>query len=344
MAIKIIKNKYYIFKGEKYSEPKFRKEISQKIISQFSKGPYDHNVIREILIFSLNYYIENFKQICHKETSYTFYKMIFWLHEQATELAHLYPHENFSPEITREYIAKYRRVQKYILEVGCDVKMKTGEKMNNHFKKRLEPILNDLLYLGTQIFDFAESLAEQEIIEDVTDISFTKENLYKLSRRHHYEVVFKHMRKEVSTHLYDSIVDQNGSKDFDGALDSCFGIKYENVCSLIGNLHKHFKVKPGEILCVNWESLPNNLSGLHGVTQENAELFFSGLRLDANNKMSLWDLVRKPHSLYRFLYKPILIWNIDNKNWAILGAHSWDESIHQYITNAFLSPRRHEYR
>ncbi|MCP9747898.1 hypothetical protein, partial [Lacihabitans sp. CS3-21] len=115
MSIHFVKDKYYIFKGEKIAEAKFRTELSRLIIEKYGFGPFpDQNIVREIVSFSLKYYIKKFKEICHNEKSYRFYQNIFWFHEQATELSYLHAHQDISPDISGRYIAKYRRILKFI--------------------------------------------------------------------------------------------------------------------------------------------------------------------------------------------------------------------------------------
>jgi hypothetical protein len=181
MSVHFVKDKYFVFKGERIVEAKFRTELSKLIIDKFGNGPFvDQKVVREIVVFSLDYYISKFKEICLKEKSVRFYQNIFWFHEQATELAILHAKQDISPDISGRYIAKYRRILKFILEMGCDVPMVTGEATDKKFRERIEPILHDLLFLGEMILMCVDLYAEQTMIDDVTDIAFDKVGLYVL--------------------------------------------------------------------------------------------------------------------------------------------------------------------
>ena len=335
MSVHFVKDKYFIFKGEKIVEAKFRTELSKLIIGKFGNGPFvDQKVVREIVVFSLDYYISKFKEICLNEKSVRFYQNIFWFHEQSTELAFLHAKQDISPDISGRYIAKYRRILKFILEMGCDVPMVTGEATDKKFRERMEPILHDLLFLGEMILMCVDLYAEQTMIDDVTDIAFDKEGLYVFSRRHHYEFIFEHIIKELGSHLTKSVVDENGLEHFKDALEKCFGIKYNDVGHLIASIHKENEDKGGDVVGVGWETFPVNLHQLFGVPLEVAEQFFQGLRLDRSNKMDLLDLACRPYKLNRYLYRPIIIWNIDGKDYGLCGKNSWTETIIQYATNA----------
>lgn len=335
MSVHFVKDKYFVFKGEKVAEEKYRTELSKLIIDKYGKGPFqDQQIVRDIIVFSLDYYISKFKEICLNETSVRFYQNIFWFHEQATELAFLHSHQDISPDISGQYIAKYRRILKFILELGCEVNMVTGELVDNKLRERIDLILHDLLFLGEMILMCVDLYAEQTMIDDVTDISFDKHGLYVFSRRHHYEFIFEHIIKGLGSHLTKSVVDDNGIDHLKDALQNCFGIEYEDVGHLIASIHEQNEPKGGEVVGVGWETFPVNLHNLFGVPLDVAEQFFRGLRLDRSNKMDLLDVACKPYKLNRYLYRPIIIWNIDSKDYALLGKNSWTEAIIQYATNA----------
>jgi hypothetical protein len=62
--------------------------------------------------------------------------------------------------------------------------------------------------------------------------------------------------------------------------------------------------------------------------------FFKGLTLTNENRMPLLDLACKPNNLNRLLYKPIIIWNVNGKEFAVVGKNIWTETMIQYATNA----------
>jgi hypothetical protein len=330
----LIKNKYIVYKSKKEAEVKFRKELSAVIIHKFGKGPFNQNVIRDIVKLSLDYYIDNFKTICLKEKSICFYQFIFWLHEQATELAYLHPHQDFSSDISGFYFSMYRRILKFILETGCEVEMISGEKTDRKFKKRIDPILDDLLFLGDMILMCVAIYAEQGMIEDLGEVNFDKDNLYVFKRRHHYEFIFKHILDELGSQLTKSLVDEDGVEDLKTAIEDSFGIKYKDVGNLISTIHKELESKGGDIVGVGWETLTVNLHRLFNIPIDIAEQFFQGLRIDRKNKMNLLDLACKPYKLNRYIYKPIIIWNVDGNDFAWFGKNVWAEAITQYATNA----------
>lgn len=198
MGVHKVKDKYLIYKGEKTSEVKYRTELSSELISTFGNKVYNTEEITLAIRHSLEYFVSNFKEICHNETSIRFYQHVFKFHDQATEAAYNFPRQDLSQDISLSYLAVYRRVLKLIMEMGCEVKMHNDEKTIPEFKSRVEKLLSDLIYLGDMIFTCASLYAEQSMIEDVADISFNDEGLFVFSRRHHYNFIFEHLTENAT--------------------------------------------------------------------------------------------------------------------------------------------------
>lgn len=333
----IVKEHYRVYKFDISIEKKFRQELSKQLIEKFQKGPFDQETIRDIVVYSLNYYIGKFLEICHQEKSVAFYQFIFILHEQATELVYKHNGETLSVNVDWKYIALYRRILKFILETACDVKMITGEKVNNKFLHRIEGKIDALLFLGEMILSCVSFYAEQAMIEDVAEVKFDNNDEYVFSRRHHYEFIFKHIIEEFGGQLEKTVVDDSGLAGFEDltkAIEEHFHIKYKELGHLIASIHKELEPKGGFIVGVGWETLPQNLHRMFNVPLDICEQFFSGLRLDRNNKMGLLDLACKPYNLNRYIYRPILIWNIDGNDYALIGKNSWSETFVQLASNA----------
>lgn len=338
MSVHIIKDKYLIFKGEKSAEIKFRKELSALIIEKYGDKEFSQVETIDIINFSLSYFIEKFKEICFNEKSVRFYQNIFKFHEQSIELVYKFSDErnDSRSEIDFKYIASYRRILKFILETACEVDMHNNEKMNDAFKERFEKKLHDLLFLGDMILTCVSLYAEQTMIEDANEIRF-EDGLYVFSRKHHYDFIFQHISKESGGQLTKAVVDNSelaGFTDLKNALKNCFGIDYDNVGHLIASIHEMNKDKGGDVVAVGWETFPQNLVNLFGADDLSANLFFKGLTLDKTNKMSLLDLACKPYKVNRYLYKPILVWNIDGEYYALVGKNSWSETFIQLASNS----------
>lgn len=322
----VVAGKFTILKGLKAAESKFRKELSLLIVNKFGSPTYTTEINTEILIFCQEYYISNFEKICSKEVSYTFYREILWLHEQATSLRHSEEFESLPKGLSKSYIGSYRRLLKLIIEQGCSVHMLKGEKRDQIFQKRIEPILCDLLFLAEMMSVCAESIAEQVMIGDSLEINFDSKGLYLFSRKHHYDFIFQHLGYQHERNKPEYVVDDNGYVDYKQMVKESFDINYDKLLQAIIFIASQFKLDYGDCLSFEKNGFLKDVHNLTEATLESVEKFFSGLSLTKGNKMSLSELLRKPYSLNRYLYRPLLLWNINQKEYYVFGFASWYET------------------
>jgi hypothetical protein len=313
MNVFTIADKFIVLKGTKDAEPKYRTEISKRMIEKFGKGPFPTEIIIDILIFCQQYFISEFEAICQKEKSYLFFKDVLWLHESASELRRSEHFHSLAEGLDKAYIGGYRRVLKMILEQGCALEMLSGEKRDEAFKKRSFEILNDLFFLGEMIYRFSESIAEQKMVEDITDISFDSNNLYHLERRHHYECIFHHITNELEKTKDDFVIDAAGEADFKNAVLSATGIDYDKLKETIYILYIKFNLEPGDCAAVSRDNFIRDIANHTELDPAIIEEFLSGLTLNRENRLTIAELVRRPHSLNRFLYRPFLLWGVNGK-------------------------------
>ena len=325
---------FIILKGIKAAEPKFRETLSKLIISKYGKDTYPTDVITEILYFCRDYYISEFEKILNKEKSYTFYKEIVWMHDQAINLRHSEHFKNLPEEIDKSYIAEYKRILKMIIEQGCYIDMYNGEKRDLKFKDRIHPIINDLLFLGKMLIGVSESIAEQEMIEDATDVSFDKNNLYVFSRRHHYEFIFNHIGHKQENENPNYIIDDNGSTDFKKAVLDSFNIEYDKIWQTIVLVMEHFKLKYGDCVSAEQNGFLRDIENYSGTSLASIEKLLSGMTLTKENKMILPVFLKKPHSLNKYLYRPFLLWTINQKKYYVFGTASLFEAEASLYLNA----------
>lgn len=325
---------YKILRGDKIAEAKFRKPLSALIIAKYGSGQFSQDAVSDILFYCRNYFIAEFEKICQKEKSYAFYKEMIWLHEQATALQFKDEFNNLPEGVDKAYISGYRRVLKLILEQGCIVEMFNGEKRDEGFKNRIHEVLNNLLFLWEMIYGWSESIAEQSMIEDAHDVVFDENNLYSFIRRHYYGFVFQHISNEMEKHNPKYIFDDKGGGDYEDAIRNCFGIEYQEVKQTIGLIMEKFNLKPGDAVSAHSESFIKDIAAYTHRDEVTVETFLAGLTLHGNNKLPISEVLKKPHSLNRYLYRPLLQWNINKKSYYVFGNYSWFEAENSLFLNA----------
>ncbi|RYE53601.1 MAG: hypothetical protein EOP48_14045, partial [Sphingobacteriales bacterium] len=325
---------FTILRGTNVAEPKYRQELSALIKEKFGTGPFSKEVVDNILFFCQNYYVGKFEAICQEETSYTFYKGVVWLHEQAAFVRRTDDFHELPQGLDKSYFAEYRRVLKMIIEEGCLIDMKSGEQKETFFSKRFVSRLNDLLFLGHMMFGTAQSVAEQIMIGDAHDLIFDDKGLYVFVHRHYYDAVFEGLHKQQELGRPEYIMDQNGEESFKKAVDDCFGINYNKVLGMFGILFEQYGEQPGVVLDPYAGSFVQTIAENAEIPIDGLRTFFSGMTLSQKNKLPLPELLKRPRSLDRYLYRSILLWNIDGKEVFVFSEKSWFEATSQLYMDA----------
>lgn len=324
-----------IYKGSNKVEHHYRLELSKRIIQKYGEGPFaDQKMIRDILLFCLDYYLSEFKKIIHNETSLEFYRNIFCLHEEATHIAINIKLDELPSPIDGAYIAKYRRILKMIIEEATEINIKNIEEDPPKFSHRLENTLDKLLLLGEFAMICVGSYAEQDMIEDVIDITFDKNGLYVFGRRHHYDYIIQEIAKDWGPQLNLSVSDPALLDDFKSAFSNSFNIQYEEFTTSIAFNEHHQEKKFGLCPPYTQEMLTTGLEYISQKKVPSAELLFDGLTLNKGNKMDLLKLLCYPYKLNRMLYRPIISWTIEGSQHLMIGKESFAEAIIQLNTNA----------
>ena len=327
-------NRYTIFSGTREAGKKFKLELGSLIKKKFPE-PFDESNIKDVLNFALEHYAKEFEKICRNETSYEFYKLIFWLHEQSVEMRRdKKAMEELQDNFGQEYFSIYRRVLKLILEEACLITL-LPEKITPAFKKRTEKTFDDLLFLGDELFTMANLLAEQDMIGDVVEMEFTVEGIYQLKRKHFFELAFE---KIVDLNAYEPesfVTDKNAESDFTRSVIDSFNVGFHNILEIIHDLFQHRKLKKWDPLVIGTSDIKVAMNRAYGVAEKDIESFLSGLYFSRREKIPIKKVIRKPYEIDRFLNRPILIWNIESKDYCVIGKYSMVEAMESLFQNAF---------
>lgn len=335
MGIQNIYNRI-IYKHNYAYENKYRHHLSVSLKKKFKKKLIsEQDEVREALIYSTEYFVNKFSEACIKEKSLSFFQHVLFLHDQATDLVYQYQESPESTNIDFYYISKYRRILKFIIEQTCENRLISGEPTTHYLLNRIQDKLDELMYLGEMILMCSEMCAEQDMIEDLGQISFDRDGFFVFSRKHHYNKAFEEIViKNWGAYLTKDAYDSKAIEDFTSIIEKAFGIRYNDVGHMIASIHEQFKNNAGDYTGFNWDGLVTNLKTLFNISEANSTTFFQGLTLTKKNKKPLIETAFKPYLINKYLYRPIVIWNVDNKDFAFITKQSWSESIIQLTTNA----------
>jgi hypothetical protein len=325
---------YIVFFGSKEAGKEFKAKLSELIKTNFVK-PYDESNIKNILNFCLDYYAKQFELICQNETSYEFYKLMFWLHEQSVEMRRdKKAMDILHDDIGQEYFFVYRRVLKLILEQAC-VNYLVSEPKISDFKERTENTFDKLMFLGDEIVTFSSLLAKQDMIGDVVAMDFNEQGIYLLKRKHFFELAFEKIVDPNAFEPNSFVIDNDAEADFIKAVKDSFNVNVHDVWGIINDVVQDRQLGKWDALAIGTSDIKVAMNELYKIPEENTEAFLLGLYFSKHEKIPINKVVRKPYQINRFLNRPILIWNIEGRDYCIIGKYSMDEAMNSLMLNAF---------
>ncbi|MHC1690713.1 MAG: hypothetical protein AB9833_07750 [Bacteroidales bacterium] len=318
---------------------KYWTELSKNLIEKYGNQRFTESIkVEEILIDGFQYFVEQFRTLILSDVSYRFFVYTFHLHEESIKLYRTIL-EGYTLNKTRDKIddnefAIYRRILKLILEQGCDIDLQRGSVPTKQDFWHMNDKIQNLIYLGTWIYSFAELIAFQKMVEDCHSIEFDESNLLMIDWQYHYGKtyiqLFPMLRDDYSKGTYD----ENAIDELIATINKCFSVDYNFARGIIFEIKKHFNPQDPTFQTIQPEILPSNLAREYGISLDVAEKFYAGLSITRHNKLSIEGAILKPHSTQRYIFRPILIYNIDGENRALVGEQKFVESITVLSTNA----------
>ncbi len=314
---------------------KFRPIISKLLFDKFGQQELTTKQITEALNYSFDWYSNQFFKILGEQNEVVFYQTLFGLHEFASEFAQKNRNQSPIPQMQSDDFALYRRILKLCLEQACDVPLVGNIKFpSNEYLKSKESIIEELLYLGEFLYDFASSISGQRMLEDYVDLKFTTENLFYFSTKHHYDRIIPEILAEINPNLAKAVVDERARENFNKALSQCHNISCDQIFVAIMLMQENNKAQGGKMAMEEWYAYPKNIELLFDIPYMQASQIFKGLTLTKDNKMTLKDAIFKPNNINKYLYRPFLVWNVNGIDRTIVGEHVFNEAIGSLCVNA----------
>jgi hypothetical protein len=227
-----------------------------------------------------------------------------------------------------------RRIFKLALEQTCNINYTKVSKATLNLIRQLDEIIEDLLYVGTELYHAAQFLAEMRMIPDIHEAHIEKGSLFKIYRKPHVESVFSSLFSEFGEDFSKGIMDTEGVNQLKDEIQKCFGIDYDFAAHQVVAIKKHHKPQGWRFQTIEPGILVQNLVA-NGASKVNAENFYAGLTLSSNNKLSVKESVYKVNSMERHFFRPILEIEQNGNKRHLIGIEKWGESIAVLATNNF---------
>lgn len=271
----------------------------------------------------------------HSVTSCQFYQLIVFLHDQSIEAyEEIYNDEGdkfFTSDFDEQDYSLSRRILKFILDESVNIQMKIITEPNNEMllREKYESHIDQLFSLAYLVYQIANHIAEIQMLPSSTFIEVLDDKIY-ISRKGDSEEKIRAVLEVMSKDQIKLAVDSGellGLIEFKQKIEECLKVNYDKAGSSIALIHQGLNL--GDLGLFGWESLPLTLSTF-GFNYADCERYFKGLTLNRTNKLSLKEIPLKPKDIKRHFYRPILIWTIDGKEYAIVTKGKYTESIIQF--------------
>jgi hypothetical protein len=307
--------------------------LSTYIAEKHGKGKFtDHSKVEEILKDGFQFLVDEFRTTVLSENGYTFYKYVFWLHEESIRLMVKFRGGLKQNQISEEEFARYRRILKLILEQGCDIDMVWGPKLSPELVFKMDDNIQQLIYLGTWIYEFSDYIAHHRMVENYHCIRFNNDDLV-IDWQFHYGEAYDALSPHFTPDYVGAVFDERALTELKQAIEDCFGINYDYAGGIIFHLKEHLNPNEPELQTIEPYVLPVNLAHESSIAKEIAETFYNGLTISRENKLSVEDAVYKPYSTLRYMFRPILVFKIEGVDRAIVGKGKFAESMYVIATN-----------
>lgn len=326
----------FFAKYEQASIDRFRLDFSKELKERYCEGAHTAEEINAILSFSFDWYSNRFIELLNSQEDVAFFQVLFGLHEFASKAQQTNRNVSPIPQMSAQDFAIYRRVLRLCLEHACELKLFRNNTFPDlEFLEKKEGIICDILYLGDFLYEFADLIAMQKLIEDSIELKFNDDGLFYFTRKHHYNEVVNCLFSDIKEHLAHAVIDNQGQDDFRTAFRKCHGIGIEELVYIIVEIEKRNEPYGGKLAMEEWYAFPKNLELMFNVPYAHAENLFQGLTLRKENKLSILQAIFRPNNINKYLYRPILVWNVDGKDRAIVGQNILSESLISLYSNAF---------
>jgi len=300
----------------------FNNEISNLIFDTVGKKE-SYNQSDKVSITSdlFSYFTDAFISKCNSVVSLNFYKYALFLYDYYINKRYDRPTDRKE----KDKISIRKRILQYIIEAGCDINLTSYKSLS---KKEIDEIFADLFIIGKDMFLMANLKAEAIMDDSTFDIS-VKDDRLLLERTKRYKEYINKLKDDFEDQINNSVVPENYYNDFVNALKNSFKVdidKFVNSLSLyVNNENKIGSFHPLQFGLI--------FSAYLDIELDEYRDFMKGLTISKDNKRSLEDIVFKPNSLYRLIYRPFVEWKIDDTKRILYTVDSVLESIDQLAKN-----------
>lgn len=331
-----IEGKRIVISDDKYKYI-YWPELSELLKEKFFQTEVeitDPKTVGEILKFSFTFFCKKLEDKIQSEKRFSFYLFCHNLHEDSIEL-HQKQIEGYRLSINEEKFAGSRRILKIILEQSTKYNLKGAPIFLKEMQDNMLDyctFLEELIYIGEWAFISSEYLARVQLFPKAIGVKYErKEKEIAFLTYQPYPLFFSYIFNDLNNHNSEVAL-SDCIHDFKLLVEDKYSIKYDDLCYFVAeNLQK----PENRLGVTHFPEIVKRIKANTGVDHTFLDSFYEGLTITKQNALSIEACFYKNQDIYRHMYRPILEYSIDGKQYHIIGANKWLESISQLSTNCF---------
>jgi len=316
--------------------------LTGKIQAKYGDQMFDdYHLVDKCLNECFNFFVREIEEILSKISNFKFFCYVFKLHEDSLKLMIKERSKQIDlfRTINESDFAAYRRILKVTLEQGSLNDLEWGE-ISEELIIEFDKTIHRLFYLGSWVYNIADNIAYHRMLNGAYYIMFEDGDLV-IHWKNNYGALLTHLMKHFSKGYETDVVDGSGTSELRAELEMCYGIEYDLAFGMVFELKRHYSSNLCQTLAP--AILAQNLiANFQGLGQHEADALYAGLILSRNNCLSLTETILKPYSTERFLFRPYLVYTINNEPRLLTSEEKFAESMYVLTTNAIqwntLSP------
>lgn len=329
-----IEGKKVVISDDRHKEV-YWTELSYYIKDKHFQGENEYQnpiKVQEILKDCFSFLINKLETLIAKENRFSFYLFCHIIHEDSIDI-YIKLLEGNKLTFNEEKFSGSRRILKIILEQSTKYDLRGTANFKTEINQNLSEyifLLEEMIYVGEWTFITSENIARSQLFPKSIGVGMDEDEVQYLTYQP-YPLFFSHIFKELPKH--DSKVSITDCiDDFKNLIEKEHSIKYDDLCYFIAEIISKPAIKLGVTIL---PEIIKNIKSNTSVNHKFVDSFYAGLTITKNNALDIDKCFYTNQDIGRYMYKPILEYNIDGKIYHVIGPKKWSESLAQLNTNCF---------
>ena len=311
-------------------------EVSQIIKEKYfinTEEIYRYDIVKDILYASFDFFCNKIDELIQKENRFSFYLYCIYLNENMCKIHKKQIEENYILKIDEQDFVLIRRALKIVIEQSVKYNLIGSDNFSFEIANNINEYigyLDRLLLVTKEAVKISEIIAINDHFNSSISIKyFQEDNRVRIDINFPYNELFK---KIYTNYIYDN-KEVSLSKiiyEFKEFIFKQYKISYDNLCDFYHYLNNNETDFTVMLLDKGINNLKNDYKLADGSFIDS---FFEGITLSKENVIETKKSIVKTLDENRYIFRPILKYNIDRKIYYKIGINQWQESMVSLIMN-----------